>query len=74
MADNSPEWDGTEVEFTITAKFKYKVEAEGYGDANTLERAMEIDLTNADADPVGVLALESDFGGAIEWTSSWRVV
>lgn len=52
------DWDGTEVELTVTAKIKYKVQAKDYGDAETLEQAVAIDMVNLHEDPIGILAME----------------
>ena len=80
MSSNSekPDWDGTEVEVSITATFRYKLNAGednlAYGPGvETLEQAMAIDMANFKADPAGTLALESLYN-EIDYMASWRVV
>lgn len=69
------DWDQTEVELTVTAKFRYKVDEENYGPAKTLEEAVAIDITNVHDDPIGMLMLEEQMeGSGIKWNVSWDLV
>lgn len=62
MSEQTPDWDGAEVEMVVTARFKYKVNAESYGGVKTLEEALAIDMANFSEDPVGLLGLEIEYG------------
>jgi hypothetical protein len=71
----TPEWDGTEVEVTVTGKMRYKVDALTYGSVGTLEEALAIDLHNAQQDPVGTLNAEvHSSDGNVEWSFEAKVV
>lgn len=73
MPSEKREWDGTEIEVSLTATFRYKVVAESYGDAQTLEQAVAIDMYNIQNDPVGVMSMELS-NTDVDFMASWRKV
>jgi hypothetical protein len=64
------DWDGTEVELSVTFHIRYRVEASDYEGCETLAQAMAIDVHNGHDNPMGTVLLGDDAEADVE--VNWR--